>query len=329
MTKMLLSAIVLSLSFTAYAQEQTASQTTEGETKMKIEDAANKKNTVDGDIDQEITNARMRAESGSKSKFSLSTSVAYTGGAVSRPFGAERPNLAGTPDTQVNTSIDGTMSARYRWTKSDSLSLGVGFGLMTPFQGDINSESNQLNIYDPTVGYSRVGKVGVFQSIASVSVSGGTSQESQNIAKLGTAGASYNLLYSTSFGLTVGSSVAGSYTAYSNDPGDLNSKAPGTRRPGYYGGDSRTGWTVAVYPYAEYAFNDWISARTVFGYFNWRHLYGDDNQYRLLQTFVYQSVGVGLSVTRDVYLYPNIQFVPDNIRSDFTNVALSATINMF
>jgi hypothetical protein len=327
MIKLLLSAIALSLSFSAYAQEQTS--TTEGETKMKVEDAADKKNNVDGDIDQEITNARMRAESGSKSKFSLSSSVGYTGGAISRPFGSERPNLAGTPDTQEDTSVDGTLSGRFRWTKSDSLTLGVGFGIITPFQGDTDANSNQLNIYDPSLGYSRVGKVGAFQSIASVSLSGGTSKESQNIAKIGTLGASYNMLYSSTFGLTVGSSLAGSYTGYTNDPGDLNPKAPNTRRPGFYGGDRRTEWTVALYPYAEYAFNDWISARTVFGYFNWRHLYGDTERYRLLQTFVYQSVGVGLAVTRDLYLYPNIQFVPDNIRSDFTNVALSATINMF
>src|SRR5690606_13721252 len=125
---------------------------------------------------------------------------------------------------------------------------------------------------------------------------------------------------------TVGSSVAMSYNFYESDPG---AQTEGDTQTSAYGGDRRTAWTAAIYPYAEYSFNDTFSARTVFGYFNWKHLYGDDNRYRLLQTFVYQSVGVGVSVTRDIYLYPNIQFVPDNIRNDFTNVALSATINMF
>ena len=35
------------------------------------------------------------------------------------------------------------------------------------------------------------------------------------------------------------------------------------------------------------------------------------------------DVTIGLTYT------PNIQFVPDNIRSDFTNVAFSATMNTF
>lgn len=325
MTKILLSALILSLfSGAAIGQEDTQA---EGETKLRIEDAADKKNKVDGDIDQEITNARMRAESGSKSKFSLSSFIAYTGGPLDKPLSENRPNLAGTPETQTITSADIGLDGRYRWTKNDSLTLGISAGLYTPFQGDVDGSENQLNIFDPVVGYSRVGKVGVFQTTFSVSADAGTSQESRNVDKLSNVGASYNALYTFQNGLTLGSSVAVSRYFYDSDPGAVN-KAE-TARPGFYGGDTRTEWTAAIYPYAEYAFNDMLSARTVFGYFNWKHLYGDDDRYRLLQTFVYQSVGVGISVTRDIYLYPNIQFVPDNIRDDFTNVALSATINMF
>jgi len=44
---------------------------------------------------------------------------------------------------------------------------------------------------------------------------------------------------------------------------------------------------------------------------------------------VYQSVGLGISVTRDIFLYPNIQFIPSDIRSDRTNIAMSASINIF
>ncbi|NJM10269.1 MAG: hypothetical protein HC883_05260 [Bdellovibrionaceae bacterium] len=328
MIKVLLSALVLSLSFSsvAFAQEETQP---EGETKMKIEDAADQKNKVEGDIDQEITNARMRAESGSKSKLSLSTSIGYTGGSLDKPFGQKRPSLAGTPETQVTTSADIGLDARYRWTKNDSFTAGTSFGLYTPFQGDVNGAENQLNVFNPNIGYSRVGKVGLFQTTFGLTADAGTSEESKSIDYLSGLGISYNALYTFTNGLTVGTSVAGGYNFYESDPGAVTKAGKGTKKPGYYGGDTRTLWTVAVYPYAEYSFNDTFSARTVFGYFNWKHLYGDDNRYRLLQTFVYQSVGVGISVSRNIYLYPNIQFVPDNVRDDFTNVALSATINMF
>jgi hypothetical protein len=49
----------------------------------------------------------------------------------------------------------------------------------------------------------------------------------------------------------------------------------------------------------------------------------------LLQKYVYQSIGVGIAVTRDIYVYPNVQLVPDHIASNFTNFAVATTINMF
>jgi hypothetical protein len=42
-----------------------------------------------------------------------------------------------------------------------------------------------------------------------------------------------------------------------------------------------------------------------------------------------ESVGIGCSVTRDIFLYPNIQFTPGNISANLTNVGLTATINLF
>ncbi len=302
----------------------------EGQTTIKIEDAADQKNKVDGNIDEEITNARMRAESGSKSKFSLSTSIAYTGGAVSRPFGKDRPNLAaGEPGNQERTSGDIGLNARYRWSKSQSVTVGTSFGMMTPFQGDLDKNETQFNVFDPNAAYNLVGKVGPLQMSGAVGMSLGTSQESRGIDRDGSISASVTGLHAFQNGLTLGLSVGSAHYFYDTKPGQISNLKSREKYKNFYGGDSRTQWSLGVYPFMEYAFNDTYSFRTVFGYFNWRHLYGDPNRYRLLQTFVYQSVGVGISVTRDIYLYPNVQFVPDNIRSDFTNVALSATMNVF
>lgn len=301
--------------------EETSSSA-QGETKMKVEDA--KGNKVDGDIDEEITNQKLRAESGSKSKYSMSMSLAYTGGSVSRPFGVERPNLGGLPGTQTVTSVDGTIAARYRATKNDSFTLGVGVGLYTPFHGDVDANDNQFNVYDPSLGYSRAFAAGGLQNIAELGVGIGTSKESRDIDYLTSVSAEYTLLKSWQNGLSFGVASALSYSFYDSEPGENASTAIKQ-----YGGDRRTEWFVALYPFAEYQINDTFSLRTVFGYFRWRHLYGDDEQLRLLKITNYQSVGVGMSVTRDIYLYPNVQFIPEDITSDRTNVALSATINVF
>lgn len=319
---LLLAALCLG-SVTAFAADGSSSTKT-NESSMKIENATGSKNKVSGDIDQEITNARMRAESGSKSKWSMSVSGGYTGGALSRPFSVDRPNLSGEPGNQVDTSLDGGISARYRWSKNDSIQLGTSFGLQTPFQGDVDKKGNQFNVYDPSVEYDRVGRIGDLQTTFAVGASAGTSNESQSIDRLSVVSMSVVGLKSFQNGLTLGLSLGADYRLYDSSAGkNADAYIPS------YGHDGRTEWSLGLYPFAEYAFNDTFSFRTVFGYFNWRHLYGDTNSARLLQTFVYQSVGIGMAISRNVYLYPNIQFVPDNIRSDFTNVALSATINVF
>jgi hypothetical protein len=317
-------ALALGFSFSGYAAEE---KKAEGQSTIKVEDTTGKKNKVDGNIDEEVTNQRMRAESGSKSKFSLSTKLAYTGGNVTRAFGSRRPPLSADPSVQTSTSADIGVDARYRFTKTHSATLGTSFGLMTPFQGDEDSDKNQLNVYDPRIGWSVVGKIGEVQANGSLTYYHGTSQESKNVDQDAALVASYSFLKAWPNKLTTGMSFTLADYYFGTDPGEGSN--PGLTKSRAYGGDKRTDWSVGVFPFAEYVFTDRYSFRTVFGYFNWRHLYGDNNKWRLLQTYVYQSVGIGISVTRDIYLYPNVQFVPDNIRSDFTNVALSATINTF
>ena len=42
-----------------------------------------------------------------------------------------------------------------------------------------------------------------------------------------------------------------------------------------------------------------------------------------------QDVGLGISVSRDVFLFPNFQFSYDDPRIENTNVGFVANINMF
>ena len=82
---------------------------------------------------------------------------------------------------------------------------------------------------------------------------------------------------------------------------------------------------LGVYPFAEYSFTDKLSARTVFGYFNYDKSKTDSSY---SYGTPYQSVGVGISLSRNMYLYPNVQFVPNDVRAERTNVGISANINM-
>lgn len=320
MTKAMLAALALSMSFTGVIHAEEV-QKTEGETKMKIEDAADKKNKVEGDIDQEITNKKLRAESGSKSKFSLSLDATYTGGGLDKPFDSRRPNLYGRPGTQVVSSMSLGPNVRYRWTKSDSITFGTSLGVATPLQGDLNGKKGQLRVGDPGIGYSRVGKIGNLQSILGFGASYATSPESLDIKKTVAADASWTLMRTYQNGLSIGLAAGISNTFYSTAAGNGNEKG--------YGKDDRGDYDIALYPMLEYEFNDMLSFRTVSRYTTWYHMYGDPEAGRLLHYKGTQSVGLGMSLARDFYLYPNVQFLVEDLTSDRTNVGATAIINVF
>ncbi|MGZ3721435.1 MAG: hypothetical protein ACXVA9_00810 [Bdellovibrionales bacterium] len=308
--------LVATFSLRAFAAEEKKS---EGASSLKIENVTGQKNKVAGDIDEEISNAKMRAESGSKSKYSASTKIDYTGGSVASPFNAERPNLSGVPGNEVQSSVSATLNARYRATKNDSFTGGTSFAMMSPLKSE-----RKTNFRDPNIGYNHAAKVGAFQTVGILTYAYGTSNESKANNLTHQFVAQYNAMHAFGNGWTAGALFSADYNNYTTRPGTNTDTATTA-----YGHDKRVAWDFSIYPQAEYKFNDKYSARTVFGYFNWKHLYGDDNKARMLQKFIYQSLGVGISITRDIFLYPNVQFVPDNIRSDFTNVAMSATINVF
>ncbi len=327
MLKAMLGTLVfaLSLSSHVYAADENSS---ESKTSVKIDDAAGRRNSVAGDIDEEITNAKLRAESGSKSKFSMSVEATYTGGSVSRPFGENRPDIKGIPGAQKSTSANIGVNARYRMNKNDSITAGTSFGVMTPFQGRVNSKRKQFNVFDPNVAYNRVGKVGDLQTTGLLQYSPGTSNEARDADRTHAVSAQYVAMKAFQNGISIGAAFEADYYVYSTGAGK-SKNADNSLLTGMYGNDGRAQWELGIFPLAEYAINDRYSLRTVFGYFNWYHLVGDANRARLLQAYVYQSIGIGVAVTRDVYLYPNVQFLPGEMRAKDTNVALNATLNVF
>jgi len=295
------------------------------ETKIKIEEATDKKNKVEGDLDQEITNAKLRADSGSKSKFSMSATANYRGGSVSRPFAAERPDLSGLPDNQVDTSLDGTLKMRYRPDKNSSLSAGVSMGMKTPFQGDVNENENQLNIGDPLVGYNRTFAAMGLQNSWNVYGSVGTSDESKNIDRDASFATDFTLMKKFER-FSLGTTASIWYDVLATEPGE---NIRWRQRPGMQKVDKRVQWGGTFSPAVEYQLSEKVVLRALFAYFRWKHLYGDGDNWRLLRIKEYNSVGVGVAVIRDVYLYPNVQFLPRDAKMANTNVGLSATLNVF
>jgi len=275
-----------------------------------------KKDKNGNDIDKDVTNPRLRAVSGSKSKWSMTFGLTYNGGALNNPFGLKRPDIYGNPENETLTSFGGSISGRYRLNKKNSFTLGFGFGYLAPFRDDGDSNRDQLNVSNPGVGYNRVEKLGMFQLVSSLDYVFGTSvvfkeQNLQGFLSLGiTVLTNFN---ESRFNL----GLAFSYTPffYKDDPVPF---------------DTRTTYSIGFYPFFEFEFTKVWYFRTVLGFLNYEHVRSDidGSPFSMTTAPHYISVGIGIAITRDIYLYPNVQFLPKDFSVDNTNFAFTATINV-
>lgn len=334
MNKVLLtSAVAILVASPAFAQSKAKKNEKTSETAVKLEQVAPPEATKPGnDIDEEITNAKLRAESGSKSKWSGSFAGSYSGGSMEKPLSKNRPNPTAEVTPQ-RVTMGGDMNVRYRANKNESVTLGVGVSLERPFQ-----EAKRGDVTNPSVAYNYAGKVGTVQSITSGSVTAYTDSDMIKIGSIATVGASETLMYDIgSTGLSVGLAAEAYYTFYGVDK-DKMVKFSGSDRT-QRAGSAQEDYQLAAYPLIEYAVTDRLSLRTVFR--PWIYTHGVDQAGATFRRRPWtQSFGVGYALTRDIYLYPNFQWDVENWRANdysfadkqvrnASTVGLSAIINVF
>lgn len=316
LSSVIVSMLIATLSLGAFAQDKKKDAEA-----VKAEVTTEKKDEAVDEADKVITNRRLRADMGSVSDWSIRSFFNYQGGSLEKPLAADRPNIVNGADALTLANASGSIGVRYRVTKFDSLNLSFGINMTTPFQSSIktnnaalkkNFEDNKqkTTVNDPTLSYSHVASLLGVQSITGVS--------STWITNAQLVDADYDSLHIASqtfmkdFGNGFSAGVAFQALFYTFDGNQ----------------QGVTDRVLGVYPAAEYVINDIYNIRTVFGTWVYQHNRGaEENTY--VKRDVYQSVGLGISLSRDVFLYPNIQYIPSDIRSDRTNVAISANINMF
>ena len=322
------------LSLSAHAEENNDKA---AESKMNIDSAAKeaKKDKAaqaasgEENPDDLITNAKLRAESGSTSKYSINVSMDYNGGSLQKPLGENRPNITEGAELTGYSGLEGNINGKVNLTKTDSLFAGIGVRAVTPFASNVpEGAGDRFNASNPSVTYQKIGRIGGMQSIFSAGPTAFTAKDLRKVGYVANIGVQEALAYD--FGgsrFTLGGyiSVAGrnfdksaSSVCATTEEGDPI--ACGNFQPDY---------TAGLYPFMEYQISDNLSLRTVAGVAVFDHMRSEDRALTFVQNKMYQSIGLGYSVTRDIYLYPNIQFIPEDIRNERTNVALSTIFNLF
>ena len=311
------------LALSVQAQAQSETQSAESTTTLEnVAPNAPEKKAGEADVDEVITNRKLRAETGSKSKYSFSTALGYNGGTVNNPGSDVRPNISSTAFVPLKPALSGTIGAKYKISALQSISADVGVRIYKPFHSDPKQNFRErTTVADPSVSYQVVYQAAGIQNVTSVGVGVTTDSQYREIGQVGSIALSQTAIYD--FGgsrWSVGLAGEVGYVAFDKDKNELD--AGGTPL-----GQSQSDYYVAAYPFAEVNITEKLNLRTVFRPFIFEH--SKAKNFGEIDRAPYtQSVGVGISVTRDIYLYPNVQFAPLNLQADRTNVGMSLNLNI-
>lgn len=316
----LLSISVLSMNLYADTDEASKkSNVSETVVKKATDESADK-------ADELITNRRFRASNGSLSKLSMNTQMSYNGGSIDKPFAADRPNVSNAGDTTSIAGISGSLNATYRLNKLNRINFGAGLQMLAPFndsiqtsdpraQKEFDNNRGELDVANPRVSFTHMNKFFGVQTILNAGYTQYTASNLRDIGYLNKIGGSINTMYD--FGgskFSVGVLGVFDRNFFDNDSAALKKN------------QAETVW--GFLPQAEYVINDKFNLRTIIRS-NWYQNDRAGSPTDFTQRPITQSVGLGISVNRDVFLYPNVQFVHSDLQLANTNIGFTANINMF
>ncbi len=262
---------------------------------------------------EEVTDAELRAKAGSQSKWSLSGYLGYSGPRIDRLHEEVRPN----PDNQpqpADTSVQGSLGIRYRWSSSTSISADTGMRFFTPLAGARRGE-----VSDPGVSLERLYKLWGLQMRSRYSLSATTAAIYKEQGQVGT----FNMAHD--FKRRIGGSqspvlfsVGSSFNWFFFE------------RAYQAGQDIRgvSNYLFTVFPGLQYNIRDNLQIGTSIaaGYSNPR---SEDNWWNWNQRMGSQRLTLGYGVTRDIFLAPYLNFFPEEFTWDTTSVNMNMYINLF
>ncbi len=305
--KNLVAILALMMSASAFAQQAAPEATNT----MTVNTGAN--GTTKKDIDEEITNKKLRASTGSKKNVSVSSTFSYAGGPLTHPTSTERPQLNDGQASADPAKLTGQVAVKWRATDHDNLSLGFGLDFTPSYTSDRRTGETQparTNASTPYLDCSRVFKSGSVQNVLEAQISKYTAKEDVDDSKLNSEIA---LSHTMMVGVLAPGLEVGLYSAMVQEI-YTETQPRGTL------------YQVLVDPVLEYAISDKVSFRTVYRALTLNARTENKDTFKAADAT--ESMGLGFAVTRDVYLYPNMQWKWNAISADRTTVGMSANINL-
>lgn len=310
MKAMFLTALFLTASVNVFAQTSTVKlNATEeqpaGESVLKVDQVSGNKKF---EADKDITDARLKADAGSLSRYSLKFSLSYYGPPVGDISNKKQPNPDGSI-TNNYTSLTGAISGRYRLNSKSAISIGTGVGARTPFHG-----TEEFDVKNPFIGIDYSSRLGDVQMRNSGSVEAATYPEYQKVGQYAGLDFKNSLVYNIgTSGFAAGLDTSVNYFFYER---------------GYEPKDTSAGrYVLSFYPEMKYNVSDKLNFSTSLAirFLNPR---ARSSEADLLNRNLTSRIGMGYAFSRDIYFSPNLNFYPNNFAWESTTVNFSAIFSV-
>lgn len=258
----------------------------------------------------EITDTKLKAESGSLSVVSARFNLSYYGPPVTDFSLQNQPNPDNvTSPTQV--AISGSVGMRYRLDSSSSISLYAGLTDQYPF-----TDQQTLDVNSPSLSYTNAFKLGAVQIISSPSITWVTTNTFRNVGETSGAGYQIGSIYNIgSSGFAIGGGGGASYYFFDRNYNAKIDKQKVRRI------------NISLEPTIKYNITDRLNVNTsmIYTLFNPRNV---SSEYSLYTRRAYERLSVGYAFTRDIYVSPFIQFYPSSMAWRTTTINISSTFSV-
>jgi hypothetical protein len=258
--------------------------------------------------DKDITDSKLKADSGSLSRYSLKFNFSYYGPPIGDLSNEKQPNPDGSIGNN-DTAIGGSMSFRYRLDTKSAISAGTGINVLTPMQG-----SKRTDLKQPFMNYDRNSRVGEFQLRNSYGVAIVTQPEYQKVGEY--AGLSYDNSFVYNFGASgFAAGIDSGFNYYLFNRG--------------YETADRTAeqYTLGFYPQVKYNITDKMNVYTSLA-LGFRNLRSSDEEFQLLNKTLSGRLGMGVAFTRDIYFAPYLNFYPKDLKTESTTISFATVFSI-
>ncbi len=299
----------------AWSQDSTSNPATgNGPNAASAAEVKNPGNDAPGNAEQNTENKRMRALEGSKSRWSGQLNLTYNGSTINEPLDANAPN-PGSQNPPPVVNLVGTLATRYRINSAQTVGLGIGLETETPLQGQQNT-----SLADPVLDWAiSTHKWGFHNRFDFIGNAYTANYETKYGYLYGLAFDNDTLYKFPKTEFTLGLSLISDFNGFSDSMVNGRDRSAAQDELDYY-----------FVPFAEYGLTHRLNIRSVFG-IPFEHDRNMD-RWTFVAKRVYQTFGLGISATDDLFFYLYLKFYPSPLSSwtsNETTVGLNAIINLF